>query len=220
MKKVVIIEDQTAVREMIAQIVRTEPGFEVVAECGDGQSAIQVCLDNKPDFVILDVMLPGLHGAEVLRRFSKQLKQTRVLIFSGYEDAALLRELLEAGAHGFVGKSAPLSELRKGIQIVASGGSYFGPEVALILREAMAHPTNFAKPSLSLLTAREREILQLIAESYSTKEIAAKLKISVKTAENHRTNLMKKLDLHDVASLTRYAIEYGIIESPTRPGGL
>jgi DNA-binding NarL/FixJ family response regulator len=218
MKKVVIIEDQTAVREMLAQIVRAEPGFEVVAECGDGQAAIQVCLEHKPDFVILDVMLPSLHGAEVLRRFSKQLKNTRVLIFSGYEDAALLRELLEAGAHGFVGKSAPLSELQKGIQIVASGGSYFGPEVALILREAMANPTSFSKPSLSLLTAREREILQLIAESYSTKEIAAKLKISVKTAENHRTNLMKKLDLHDVASLTRYAIEYGIIESPNRPG--
>ena len=217
MTKVVIIEDQTAVREMIAQIVRSEPGFEVVAECGDGQSAMEVCLQHQPDFVILDVLLPGMHGAEVLRRLSKQLKKTRVLVFSGYEDAALLRELLEAGAHGFVGKSAALAELRKGIQIVASGGSYFGQEVAQVLRDAMANPSAFAKPAINLLTAREREILQLIAESYSTKEIAAKLKISVKTAENHRTNLMKKLDLHDVASLTRYAIEYGIIESPARP---
>ncbi len=217
MKKVVIIEDQTAVREMIAQIVRTEPGFEVIAECGDGHSAYDECIKHQPDFIILDIMLPGLNGAEVLRRLTKQLRKSRILAFSGYEDPALLRELLEAGAHGFVGKSAPLSELKKGIQIVASGGSYFGPEVAQILREAMTNPAGAVKPSISILTGREREILQLIAESYSTKEIANKLKISVKTAENHRTNLMKKLDLHDVASLTRYAIEYGIIEAPSRP---
>lgn len=216
MKRVVIIEDQTAVREMVAQIIRMEPGFEVVAESGDGHGATELCLEENPDFVILDVMLPGLNGTEVLRRFSRQLKKTRVLIFSGYQDPALLRDLLEAGAHGFVSKAAPLSELRKGIHVVANGGSYFGPEIAGILREAMANPTAGGRSPLDVLTAREREILQLIAESYSTKEIASKLKISVKTAENHRTNLMKKLDLHDVASLTRYAIEHGLIESPNR----
>lgn len=215
MKKVVIIEDQTAVREMIAQIVRSEPGFEVVAETGDGQSAYSSCMEIRPDFVILDVMLPGLNGAEVLRRFSRQLKTTRVLVFSGYQNPALVRELLQAGAHGFVEKSAPLSELKKGIQIVANGGSYFGPEVQKLLREAMANPSAMS-PSIDILTAREREILQLIAESYSTKEVAVKLNISIKTAENHRTNLMKKLDLHDVASLTRYAIEHGLIDTPNR----
>lgn len=217
MKRVVIVEDQTAVREMIAQIVHSETGFEVVGECGDGQSALDACLKVQPDLVILDVMLPGLNGAEVLRRFSRQLPKTRVLIFSGYQDSALLRELLEAGAHGFIGKSAPLSELQKGIEVVAGGGSYFSPEVAQVLREAMTNPAGVANPAVSRLTAREREILQLIAESYSTKEIANKLKISVKTAENHRTNLMKKLDLHDIASLTRFAIEYRLIEPPVRP---
>ncbi len=217
MKKVVIIEDQTAVREMISQIVKMEPGFEVLAECGDGRTACDLCLEVKPDFVILDVMLPGLNGTEVLRRFSKMLRKTRVLVFSGYQDPALLRDLLEAGAHGFVSKSAPLAELKKGIHVVANGGSYFGPEVADILREAMANPVSAAKNGMTGLTPREREILQLIAESNSTKEIATRLNISVKTAENHRTNLMKKLDLHDVASLTRYAIEYGIIAPPSRP---
>ncbi len=217
MKKVVIIEDQTAVREMISQIIRMEPGFEVVAECGEGHQAYELCIELKPDFVILDVMLPGLNGTEVLRRFSKHLRKTRVLIFSGYQDAGLLRELLEAGAHGFVSKAAPLSELKKGIHVVANGGSYFGPEVADILREAMANPSHLVKSSVQSLTPREREILQLIAESHSTKEIASKLNISVKTAENHRTNLMKKLDLHDVASLTRFAIEFGIIPPPSRP---
>lgn len=218
MKKVVIIEDQTAVREMISQIVKMEPGFEVLAECGDGRTACDLCLEVKPDFVILDVMLPGLNGTEVLRRFSKLLRKTRVLVFSGYQDPALLRDLLEAGAHGFVSKSAPLAELKKGIHVVANGGSYFGPEVADILREAMANPASAAKNGTAGLTPREREILQLIAESNSTKEITSRLNISVKTAENHRTNLMKKLDLHDVASLTRYAIEYGIIAPPSRPG--
>jgi len=217
MKKVVIIEDQTAVREMISHIVGTDPDFEVVAECGDGQTACDVCLEKRPDFVILDVMLPGLNGAEVLRRFSKLLPKCRILVFSGYQDSVLLRELLEAGAHGFIGKSAPLTELQKGIQVVSSGGSYFSPEVAQLLREAMTNPSSSGSPAIQRLTAREREILQLIAESYSTKEIAGKLKISVKTAENHRTNLMKKLDLHDIASLTRFAIEHRLIEPPSSP---
>lgn len=216
MKSVVIIEDQTTVRQMVAQIVASSPDFKVVAETGDGQEAYNLCMQIKPDFVILDIMLPGLNGAEVLRRFSKHLKSTRVLVFSGYQSPALVRELLQAGAHGFVEKTAQLSELKKGIDIVANGGSYFGPEIAQLIREAVANPHASKSPTLDILTAREREILQLIAESYSTKEVASKLNISVKTAENHRTNLMKKLDLHDVAGLTRYAMEHGIIEPPGR----
>lgn len=217
MKTVVIVEDQTAVREMISHIVKADPSFEVVAETGDGHSALELCLKQQPDFIILDVMLPGLNGGEVLRRLAKQLKQTRVLVFSGYQNPPLVREMLQAGAHGFVEKSAPLAELKKGIEIVANGGSYFGPEVAQILRDAVLNPTPPKKQGIGILTAREREILQLIAESYSTKDVAQKLGISVKTAENHRTNLMKKLDLHDVASLTRYAINHGLIET-TAPG--
>lgn len=213
MKRVVIVEDQTAIREMVAEIVNHDPTLEVVAETGDGQVAYQLCIELKPDFVILDIMLPGLNGAEVLRRFSKHLRNTRVLVFSGYQNPQLVRELLQAGAHGFVEKAAPLSELKKGIDIVSNGGSYFGPEVAQLLRDAVVNPRSSNKPGVEILTAREREILQLIAESYSTKEVAQKLNISVKTAENHRTNLMKKLDLHDVAGLTRYAIQQGIIEA-------
>lgn len=211
MKTAAVIEDQTAIREMISQILLAQGDFEIILESGDGQEGCTKCLELEPDFVILDVMLPGLNGTEVLRRFSKKLSKTRVLIFSGYQNPALVRELLQAGAHGFVEKSAPLSELKKGIDIVSSGGSYFGPEVALLLRDAMANPK---KPGSGLahLTNRERQILQLIAESHSTKEIAKKLEISVKTAENHRTNLMRKLDLHNVASLTRYAINNGLVE--------
>ena len=155
-------------------------------------------------------MLPNLNGTEILKVFREKLPSTQILIFSGYQSPSLVRELLQAGAHGFVEKSAPLSELRKGVEIVASGGSYFGPEVALLLRDAMADPKS-NDSGVNILTKREREILQLIAESHSTREIAKKLEISVKTAENHRTNLMRKLDLHNVASLTRYAINNGLI---------
>lgn len=210
MKTVAIIEDQTAIREMVCQAILDQAAFEVIIEHGDGLAGSEACLEKRPDFVILDVMLPNLNGTEILRRFRKDLPDTQVLIFSGYQSPSLVRELLQAGAHGFVEKSAPLSELRKGIEIVASGGSYFGPEVALLLRDAMADPKS-SDLGINILTKRERQILQLIAESHSTRAIAAKLEISVKTAENHRTNLMRKLDLHDVASLTRYAINNGLI---------
>lgn len=218
MIKAAIIEDQTAVRDMISQIVEQQSDIEVIIESGNGKEALELCLKKKPDFVVLDIMLPGLTGTEILRRLSRQLPSARVLVFSGYQDKILLRELLEAGAHGFIGKTAPLADLEKGIQIVAAGGTYFSPEVSDLLRELMKDPLSAVNPLIGMLTNREREILQLIAESHSTRAIAEKLNISIKTAENHRTNLMKKLDLHDVASLTRFAIEHGLIEPPTRPG--
>jgi DNA-binding NarL/FixJ family response regulator len=151
-----------------------------------------------------------------LRVFREKLPNTQILIFSGYQSPSLVCELLQSAAHGFAGKSAPLSKLRKGIEIVASGGSYLGSEVASLLRDAMADPKS-NDSGVNILTKREREILQLIAESHSTRDIAAKLEIRVNTAENHRTNLMiRKFDLHDVASLTRYAINNGIISRPLR----
>ena len=121
-----------------------------------------------------------------------------------------MREMLEAGAHGFVEKTAGLIEFKKGLETVANGGTYFGPAVAALLRNVVANPSSNAAPDF--LTDREREILKLVAESHSTREIAEKLKISVKTVDNHRTNLMRKINLHDVASLTRYAVEIGLVE--------
>ena len=210
MKRLVIIEDQTAIREMLAEILRMDPTFKLVGESGDGQRAYQLCLETKPDVIVLDAKLPGLNGVDLLRRLTKVLSGLRVLVFSGHENAILVREMLEAGAHGFVEKTAGLLEFKKGLETVANGGTYFGPAVASLLRNVVASPG--ASASSDFLTDREREILQLVAESYSTKEIAAKLNISVKTVDNHRTNLMRKLNLHDVASLTRYALEIGLIE--------
>ncbi len=210
MKRLVIIEDQTAIREMLAEILRMDPSIKLVGESGDGQRAYQLCLETKPDVIVLDAKLPGLNGVDLLRRLTKVLSGLRVLVFSGHENAILVREMLEAGAHGFVEKTAGLLEFKKGLETVANGGTYFGPAVASLLRNVVASPG--ASASSDFLTDREREILQLVAESYSTKEIAAKLNISVKTVDNHRTNLMRKLNLHDVASLTRYALEIGLIE--------
>lgn len=210
MNRLVIIEDQTAIREMLVEILKLDSNYQLVGEAGDGQAAVQLCLDTNPDLCILDAKLPGLNGVDILRRISKRLPQMRVLVFSGHENPVLVREMLEAGAHGFVEKTAGLFELKKGLETVASGGTYFGPAVAALLRNVVANPNTGSAPDF--LTDREREILQLVAESHSTKEIAAKLGISVKTVDNHRTNLMRKLNLHDVASLTRYALEIGLIE--------
>lgn len=210
MKRLVIVEDQTAIREMLVEILRLDANYELVGESGDGQSAQSLILDIKPDLLVLDAKLPGLNGVDLLRRIAKKLPDMRVLVFSGHENPVLIREMLEAGAHGFVEKTAGLFEFKKGLETVANGGTYFGPAAAALLRNVVANPSG--SNTADFLTDREREILQLVAESHSTREIAAKLGISIKTVDNHRTNLMRKLNLHDVASLTRYALEVGLIE--------
>jgi DNA-binding NarL/FixJ family response regulator len=213
MKRLVIIEDQTAIREMLVEILRLDANYELVGEAGDGQAALTLIPEARPDVLVLDAKLPGLNGVDILRRVAKKLPDMRVLVFSGHENPVLVREMLEAGAHGFVEKTAGLFEFKKGLETVAGGGTYFGPAVAALLRNVVANPQ--ASSAADFLTDREREILQLVAESHSTKEIAAKLVISVKTVDNHRTNLMRKLNLHDVASLTRYALDIGLIEPKT-----
>ncbi len=211
MKRLVIIEDQTAIREMLGEILTLDSAYQLVGGAGDGQQAVALCLEQKPDVILLDAKLPGLNGVDILRRLGRQLPEVRVMVFSGHENPVLVREMLEAGAHGFVEKTAGLVELRRGLEIVANGGTYFGPAIAALLRDVVTNPSSARSPDF--LTDREREILQLVAESHSTKEIAAKLGISVKTVDNHRTNLMRKLNLHDVASLTRYAMEIGLSET-------
>lgn len=212
MKRVVIVEDQTAIREMLAEILRHDPSYEIVGEAGDGETGCTLVIQKQPDLLILDARLPELNGLELLRRVNRVLRGLRVLVFSGNENPVLVREMLEAGAHGFVEKTAGLAELRNGIHAVANGGTYFGPSISNMLRSVVANPS-VTSNSHDFLTPRERQILQLVAESHSTKEIATKLDISVKTVDNHRTNLMRKLDLHNVASVTRYAMQIGLIEN-------
>ncbi len=204
------MEDHTAIREMLAEILRLTPSYTIVGTCGDGVQACALLLELKPDVVILDARLPGLSGVDILRRVGRQLPNTRVMVFSAFESPSLVREMLENGAQGFVEKTAGLAEFMKGLETVAQGGTYFGPGIAALLRSVVAHtaPAKGSEP----LTEREREILKLVAESNSTKEIARQLGLSVKTVDNHRANLMRKLNLHNVASLTRYALESGLVD--------
>ncbi len=215
MHRLVIIEDQTAVREMMVEILALDGNYKLVGQCGEGQAGLRMCLELEPDLVILDAKLPGLNGVDLLRRLTKRLPALRVLVFSGHENPVVVRQMLEAGAHGFVEKTAGFTEFKKGLATIALGGTYFGPAVASVLRNAAARPESGGSPDF--LTDREREIVQLVAEGHSTKGIAAKLGISAKTVDNHRTNLMRKLDIHDVASLTRHALEHGLMEHRGRP---
>jgi DNA-binding NarL/FixJ family response regulator len=210
MYRLAIIEDQTAVREMLVEILATDGDYTLVAQCGDGQEALKLCIDLRPDLVVLDAKLPGMGGVELLRQLLKRLPKLKVLVFSGNDNLELVREMLEAGAKGFVEKTANFKEFKKGLAAIALGGSYFGPAVARALRDAADNPAPGAPRAT--LTNRERQILQMVARGQSTKEIAVSLGISAKTADNHRTNLMRKLNLHDVARLTRHAIESGLLE--------
>ncbi|MCZ6673091.1 MAG: response regulator transcription factor, partial [Verrucomicrobia bacterium] len=155
MKRVIVIEDHTAVRQMICQLVESNQDFEVVGDTGDGQEAYNLCLELRPDLVILDIMLPGLNGVEVLKRFSRHLRNTRVLVFSGYKNENLLKSCMLSGAHGFVEKSATLDVLKDAMQIVSEGGTSFGKDSSRILSMVLNKAN---KPrTVDVLTARERE---------------------------------------------------------------
>ncbi len=214
MNRLVIIEDQTAIREMLVELLALDKAYQLVGQYGEGQEALQMCLELKPDLVILDAKLPGMNGVELLRRLKRKLPALKVLVFSGHENPVVVREMLEAGARGFVEKTAGFMEFKKGLATIAQGGTYFGPAIADVLRTVVANPESSSSPDF--LTEREREILKLVAEGNSTKEIAAKLEISAKTVDNHRTNLMRKLNIHDVASLTRHAFESGLLDDKGR----
>jgi DNA-binding NarL/FixJ family response regulator len=209
MKRLVVIEDQTSIREMLVEILGKSRSYDLVGESGDGPTAFQLCVETRPDIVILDARLPGLNGVDLLRRLLSRMPSLRVLVFSGHESPVLIREMIEAGAQGFVEKTAGLKDVMRGLDVVAAGGTYFGPGVAALLRGAVAGSDGGA--GFETLTSREREVLQLIAESHSTRRIAARLGVSAKTAGNHRTNLMRKLNVHDVAGLTRYALNSGLV---------
>jgi DNA-binding NarL/FixJ family response regulator len=210
--RIVIIEDQTAVRELVTELLETHDKYRVVAAAADGLAGLELILQHRPQLLILDVLLPKLSGIDVLRRLGKSLPETRILIFSAKQDPQIVRGLVQGGIHGFVNKSAPLSELRQAVTCLLGGGTWFSEDFSRTAREALASPYKGGDAMADLLTPREREIAVLIAGSHSSKEVANKLSISIKTAENHRANLMRKLGVRDVAGLTRYVIRQGLLD--------
>ncbi|MGC9451391.1 MAG: response regulator [Oceanipulchritudo sp.] len=210
MKSVYIIEDQNILRELVCRLVEEMPMVELAGHSGDGLEGLNACKELKPDLAIVDIMIPSLNGLEVVRQLRKALPRTRLLVFSGHTSRERVQAALRAGANGIIHKSTSIGELEQGIQRVMDGESFMSSQILEILRDLMLHPE--VTDSLEKLTPREREILQLVAEGHTTKEVAARLGISFKTADTHRTNIMGKLDIHDVAGLTRFAIQNGLVE--------
>jgi DNA-binding NarL/FixJ family response regulator len=211
-KRVLVIEDQSAVCDLVAEMVHVHPRCDLAGKGSDGESAVELALQLRPDILVLDVIMPGVGGIEVLRRLGGSLPSMKVLIFSGKQEPHIVRALMQAGIHGFVNKNGPLSELRKALEAIALGNTWFNEDFSRTVRQALASPAHLGEGMIDQLTPREREIAVLIAQSHSSKEVAGRLNISIKTAENHRANLMRKLGVRDVAGLVRFVVRQGLVD--------
>ena len=208
MNRVVIVDDHRAVCELLSSVLaRQKPArYEVVGEGGTGREAIELCLRLRPDLLLLDLMLPDFSGVEVLTQLRGQMDDLRVVFFSGCVQKPLIAQAVALGAHGYVLKAQPLQELLEAVKRVSVGGKFFDPAIMRSPRR-QAH----ARPDWDALTAREQEVARLVAQGHTTKEAAGMLGVSVKTLDKHRTNMMRKLRLHDAVSVTRYVILSGLV---------
>jgi DNA-binding NarL/FixJ family response regulator len=209
---IVVVDDHKLVREGIRKLLETREDFTVVGEASDGEEAVQLVIDKRPDVAVMDIWMPRLSGIDATRRIWKSGLPTKVLVLSMHESRAYVEEVLRAGAAGYIVKNAASQDLLNAVDAVRSGCSYLSPVITQQVVAAIARPGETATLGLASLTDREREVLQLIAEGLSSKEIASMLGISLKTVDSHRSNLMEKLDIHKLASLVRFAIRAGLIE--------
>lgn len=208
---ILLADDHTLVREGIRALVEKLPTVKVVGEAKDGREALRLVKERKPDLVLMDIAMPGLNGLEATARVSKEYPDVRVIILSMYANEEYVREAINAGAAGYLLKRSAAAELEHAITAVARGEKYFSPLVsAHITRDRDGH-LSADRAWIERLTPRQREILQLIAERHSTKDIAGILNISVKTVETHRAQLMERLDIHDVPGLVRFAIRARLV---------
>ena len=207
--RVVIADDQALVRAGIRSLLSADHTIDVVGEAGNGIEAVQLARELSPDLILMDINMPGLNGFEATARLCEELPGTKVIVISQHDDEVTARRAVKAGAKGYVLKAGPVEELFAAIRAVCRGQSYFVSPIGDYLATwAAGGPA--APDLLARLSLRQREVLQLIAEGRSTKEIAYLLKLSGSTVDTHRTELMRRLDLHDVASLVRFAIREGL----------
>lgn len=209
--RLVLADDHTLVRAGIRSLLETIAGVEVVAECGDGREALDLIERHRPEVALLDISMPSMSGLEVVRRIAERWPATRALILSMHAEPRLVRQALEAGAAGYLVKGAAVAELPLALQAVLRGETYLTPKISRGLVEDLLGGSAGSADPLEGLTTRQREILQLLAEGHSTKEIAHRLGIGIKTVETHRQRLMERLDIHDVAGLVRFAIRVGLV---------
>jgi len=209
--RILLADDHALVRAGLRALLAELPDVEVVAEAGDGHEAIGLIREKKPDVALVDVTMPKLNGIEVAARVKKEMPETRVVIVSMHADDAYVHRALVAGAAGYLLKTADRAELEMALRAIGRGERWLSPAVS---KKVVAGYTGGGPPRdepFERLTPRQREVLQLIAEGLSTKEIAARLDVSVKTVDTHRTELMERLGIHGVAGLVRYAIRVGIV---------
>jgi len=207
--RLLLVDDHKIMREGLRTLVARYPEMTVVGEAGDGASAVQLASELSPDIVIMDISMPGLNGIEATRRIRANEPRIRVVALSMHADRRFVLETLKAGASGYLLKDCAFEEIASALRSVAGGGMYLSARITdLVVREYMSSQKPDGGPQA--LTPREREVLQLVAEGQSTKDIAYKLAISVKTVETHRQQLMEKLGIHSVAELTKYAVREGI----------
>ena len=209
---VLIADDHTVLRHGLRRIIEGDPELQVVGEAGDGHAALELADKLRPTVVLMDIGLPLLNGIDATREIVKGNPKAAVLILSMHADYGYVRRSLEAGARGYLLKDAEDLDLVRAIKAVARGGSFFSPTVAASLREHVLTPGAAADgDALAALTGRERQVLQLIAEGKSNKEVATLLDVGVSTVESHRKHIMEKLDLHNTAELVRFAIRHRVI---------
>jgi DNA-binding NarL/FixJ family response regulator len=212
--RLLLADDHALVRAGMRALLSELNGVEVVAETGDGLEALQLIREKKPDLALLDITMPGLNGLDVAARVTKELPRTKVIIVSMHGDAESVRRALLSGASGYLLKHSDRAELEMALRAVARGDTWLSPAVSKTVMTAFAASARSAAGgTYEVLTPRQREVLQLIAEGLSTKEIAARLGVGLKTVESHRTELMERLGIHGVAGLVRYAIRAGIVGS-------
>jgi DNA-binding NarL/FixJ family response regulator len=213
--RILIADDHEVVRRGIRALLEHRPGWEVCGEAGDGREAVEKTRELKPDLVLLDIGMPNLNGIDAARQILTNAPATHILVLTMHYSQQVVREILAAGARGFLLKSDAGRDLVTAVEAVQNQRTFFTSQVTEIVVGGYLNPDQKEKeevPRRSRLTPREREVVQLLAEGKTSKEVAVALNLSVKTAETHRTNIMRKLDLHSVADLTLYALRNGIAQ--------
>jgi two-component system, NarL family, response regulator NreC len=211
--RILLADDHNIMRRGLRLLLENQPGFTVVGEAADGSAAVEQAKSTKPDVVVLDIAMPRLNGVEAAQRISEALPSTAIVILSMHADEGYVLRALKAGAKGYLLKDSAEGDLIEAIKAVDEGKAFFSPEISKMLAEDYVRDIRArgVEDSYELLTAREREVLQLLAEGKSNKEIAALLNLSLFTVETHRRNLQEKLNLHSLAELILYTVRKGLI---------